>query len=130
MNEIESYRSTLQVVEKELKEAGIDGKKPFTVLARLLDAKKMTVDKYGDEHIEEDNTAQAKAVEVVLRLRRLLDNKLDDVRSQTLVVQVSPEDVNRLENITRELKQLQEKLDTDKTQKGKIIDVIPTSGGG
>ena len=121
--ELSIQESALQIVERELKAAGIEDKKPFQVLARLLDAKKMTVDKFGEEHFEDDNTAQSKALELVLRLKKLLDNKVEDIKVQAVFIQPTTADISRLESITLELKQLQERLNTNSEHKGKIIEV-------
>lgn len=102
--------------------AGITDKKPFEVLARLLDAKKMTVDKFGDEHEESDNAAQGKAVELAFRLRRFLDNKVDDVKTMSVEHKMAPEDIDRLEAIAEELKGLEKRLVGDKVQQG-VIDI-------
>ncbi len=122
MNELTLNNEVNKRINELCVEAGIDDKKPFTTLARLLTARKMTVDKFGEEHYEEDNAAQGKAVELVLRLKRLLDNKVSDVQAVSVTHNMSKEDIDRLEAISKELKGLEGRLLKDKVQQG-IIDV-------
>lgn len=56
------------VIEAELSKAGVTAEELYGCLKRGLRAKKMTVDKYGEEHIEEDYNAQHKYMMVGLEL--------------------------------------------------------------
>lgn len=120
MNELTVSKKASELIDLAFSDAGISESKPFEVLARLLDAKKMTVDKYGEEHYEEDNTAQGKAVELALRLKRLLDNKLADFGPVAVQHHLAPDDIARLEGIAKELKTLESRLNKDKVQQGII----------
>jgi hypothetical protein len=126
MNDLQINTKAQELVTQLMVEAGISDKKPFEVLARLLSARKMTLDKYGEEHYEEDNMAQGKAVELTLRLKRLLDNKVNEVAEATVTHKMSAEDISRLESIAAELKGLEKRLKSDKVQQG-IIDVTVAS---
>ncbi len=121
--EIEIQKAAAHIISAGFKSAGIKDGDEFLALGKLLKARKMTVDKFGEEHWEDDNTAIRGGVELVLRLRRLLDNKVDDIKSATVTHKIAPEDIDRLENIAAELKGLESRLLTDKIQQGEIIDV-------
>lgn len=118
----EVYKTAAHIIEAGFKEAGIKDGDEFKALAKLLTAKKMTVDKYGEEHWEDDNTAIRGGVELVLRLRRLLENKAAGIGEVAVVHKISPKDIERLEGIAAELKKLEERL-SENGQRGKIIDV-------
>lgn len=122
--EIDINKKVNEIIKEECLAVGFTDRKPFEMLAKLAKAQKMTLDKFGEEHYEEDSATQFKVAELILRMKKLVDNKTEEVRTQTLLIQVSPEDVNRLESITAELKDLQEKLQSDNSQKGKIIEVV------
>lgn len=124
MNDLQVNKRANEIITEQMESAGITDKKPFEVLARLLTARKMTVDKFGDEHYEEDNAAQGKAVELALRLKRLLDNKVGDLEPVAHVHKMAPEDITRLEAIAQELKGLERRLVADKVQQGVVIDAI------
>lgn len=125
-NEIEIQKAATQIINEGFKSAGIKEGDEFKSLAKLLTARKMTVDKFGEEHFEDDNTAIGRGVELVLRLRKLLDNKVEDIKSSTITHKMAPEDISRLESIAKELKGLEKRLVTDKVQQGEIIDVQVT----
>lgn len=122
-NDIEIYKAANQIILDGFKEAGIKDGDEFKALAKLLVAQKMTVDKYGEEHYEDDNTAIRGGVELVLRLRRLLDNKVDEIKDISVTHRMAPGDIDRLEAIAKELKGLESRLVDDKIQQGQIIDV-------
>lgn len=125
MNDLQINNRANEIITKEMESAGITDSAPFVVLSKLLNAKKMTVDKFGDEHEEEDNAAQGKAVELVLRLKKLLDNKVSDMGTPVVTHRMAPEDIVRLEAIAHELKGLEVRLNADKIQQG-VIDVSST----
>ena len=120
---IQVQKAAAHIIEAGFRSAGIKDGDEFASLAKLLKARKMTVDKFGEEHWEDDNTAIRGGVELILRLRRLLDNKLDDIKSATVTHKIDSADISRLEAIAKELKGLEARLVTDKTQNGEIIDV-------
>ena len=122
-NDLQVQKAAAHIIEEGFKSAGIKSGDEFRALAKLLKARKMTVDKIGEEHWEDDNTAIRGGVELVLRLRRLLDNKVDDIKSATVTHKIDSADIDRLEKIAAELKGLEARLVTDKTQNGEIIDV-------
>lgn len=120
--EVEVYKVASHIISAGFKEAGIKEGDEFKALAKLLTARKMTVDKFGEEHFEDDNTAIRGGVELVLRLRRLLDNKVEDMKDISVTHKLAPEDIDRLEKIAAELRGLESRLVMDKVQQG-IIDV-------
>lgn len=119
---VEIYKSAQEIIRKECEAVGITDKKPFEVLARLLESKKLTVDKFGGKHWEDDNLAQSRAVEMTLRLKKLLDNKVEDIKEVSVTHKMSKEDIDRLESIANELKGLERRLVNDRVQQG-VIDV-------
>lgn len=121
-NDVEIYKVASHIIAEGFKSAGIKDGDEFIALKKLLNAKKMTVDKIGEEHFEDDYTAIGRGVELTLRLRRLLDNKVEDVKSATVTHKMLPEDIDRLEAIAKELKGLETRLKSDKIQQGEIID--------
>lgn len=121
--ELEVYKAASHIITAGFESAGIKDGEEFVALKKLLKARKMTVDKYGEEHYEDDNTAIGRGVELTLRLRRLLDNKAEEVKSATVTHKISPEDIDRLEKISAELRGLETRLVKDKVQQGAIIDV-------
>ncbi len=124
--DLEIQKAASHIIMEGFKSAGIKEGDEFVALGKLLSAKKMTVDKYGEEHWEDDNSAIRGGVELVLRLRRLLDNKVDDIKSATITHKISSEDIDRLEKIAAELAGLEARLVTDKVQQGEIVDVTHT----
>ncbi len=121
--DLEIQKAAVHIISEGFKSAGIKEGDEFVSLKKLLTARKMTVDKFGEEHWEDDNGSIRGGVELVLRLRRLLDNKVDDVKSATVTHKIAPEDIDRLEKIAAELKGLESRLMVDKIQQGEIIDV-------
>lgn len=120
--DLEVYKVASHIITEGFKSAGIKEGDEFKALAKLLQARKMTVDKFGEEHWEDDNTAIGRGVELTLRLRRLLDNKVEEVKALSVEHRLAPGDIERLESITRELKSLESRLKTDKIQQGEVID--------
>lgn len=116
-------QSVEREINKRLKDAGIDERRPFEMLAKLANSQKMTLDKYGKEHLEEDNGTQLKVAELVLKLTGQLERRVEEVKDLSVVHKMAPEDIDRLENIAAELKGLENRLKTDKIQQGKIIEV-------
>lgn len=111
------------IVSRGFKDAGITDKKPFEVLARQLDAKKTVFDKFGNGEYEDDNQSQLKATELAFKLKRLLDVKVDEIKTATVTVQMNAKDIDRLEATSTELVALEARLHSDKSQRGKVIDV-------
>lgn len=123
MNEIEVQRAASQIIREGFESAGIKEGDEFRALAGLLVARKMTVDKYGEEHWESDNGAIGKGVELVLRLKRLLDTKVQEMGEVKVQHHLAPEDIGRLEDIAKELVNLEMRLNSDKVQRGEVIEV-------
>lgn len=122
-NDVEVYKVASKIISEGFESAGIKEGDEFKALGKLLTARKMTVDKFGEEHWEDDNTAIRGGVELVLRLRRLLDNKVEDIKDISVTHKISSDDIYRLEKIAAELRGLETRLLIDKVQQGDIIDV-------
>lgn len=122
-NNVEVYKVASNIIATGFKEAGIEDGEEFKALKKLLTSKKLTVDKFGEEHWEDDNTSIARGVELVLRLRNLLNNKVEEVKSASVEIKMKAEDIDRLENISRELLGLEKRLRDDKMQQGEVIDI-------
>lgn len=69
--------------EVALNTAGATKKVAYAKIVEKLDAKSITVDKYGEEHISDDNTTQLRASELILRLHN--DIKPDGAVTNILV---------------------------------------------
>lgn len=124
MQDIEVRKAAAHIISEGFKKVGIKDGDEFKALAKLLTAQKMTLDKFGEEHYEDDNTAIRGGVELVLRLKRLLDNKVDEIKDVSITHKMAPEDITRLESIAKELKGLERRLVSDKVQQGVIIETI------
>ena len=111
-----------EIISEGFKAAGIKSGDEFAALAKLLKARKMTVDKFGEEHWEDDNTAIRGGVELVLKLRRLLDTKVDVDIKQTTTYNFTSADIPILANISNEIKLLAERQQADATQQGRILE--------
>lgn len=122
MNDIEIHKAASQIITDGFVSAGIKDGDEFKALAKLLTARKMTVDKFGEEHFEDDNMAIGRGVELTLRLKRLLDNKVAEMGEVKVQHHMAPEDISRLEDIAKELKSLEYRLNSDRVQQG-VIDV-------
>lgn len=121
-NNVEIYKAASHIISEGFKSAGIKEGDEFKALAKLLTAKKMTVDKYGEEHWEDDNTAISRGVELTLRLRRLLDNKVDESKGPVVTHKFASEDLKVLERISADLMKLKNMQLSDPVQNGEILD--------
>lgn len=63
MNEISSTDTKIITMNK----AGATREKSWIAVANALDATKMTIDKYGEEHTEEDHAIRLRAAELIAR---------------------------------------------------------------
>lgn len=62
-------------IDKLLIAAGVDDVKAFKVLAEGLEAYKLIIDKYGDEHNEPDFNCRHKYVQTILELKGFIKQK-------------------------------------------------------
>lgn len=100
--------------ELALNTAGATKKIAYTKVVEKLDAKSITVDKYGEEHISDDNPTQLRAAELILRLH----NDIKPDGSVTVVnntVTISSDEFKRILEDDRKVRQV--------GQTGEIIDV-------
>lgn len=70
-----------------------------------------------------DMPTRHKYMQSAMELFRLVKKDVEEVKSATVVHKMLPEDIDRLEAITKELKGLEKRLITDKVQQGEIIEV-------
>ena len=94
-------------------------------LQELLNATREIKDRDGDIiDVLPDNNIQLKALGVALELLRLVSGK-DVGGTATVTHQMAPGDIERLENIAKELKGLESRLNTDTIQQGCVdADII------
>lgn len=63
MKELETVDTKIKVMIS----AGATREKSWVAVAKALNATKMTVDKHGEEHVEEDHTVRLRAAELIAR---------------------------------------------------------------
>lgn len=91
-------------------------------LNQLLNATREIKDRDGEiVDVLPDNNVQLKALGVALELLRLVSTK-EVVGTGVVTHQMAPGDIDRLENIAKELKGLEGRLMSDKIQQGETID--------
>lgn len=105
--------------ELKLNNAGATKTAAYAKIVEKLDAKSTIIDKYGDEHISDDNATQLRASELILRLHN--DIKPDGATSNVTnnVLMVSSEEMRGYIEEARRLRVVDSKQQT-----GEIIDVI------
>lgn len=105
-------------------EAGATREAAYKAVVAGLTAKKMTVDKFGDEHFEEDTTNQLRAAEIISKLNG--DIKTDiTVDNRQVHVSVGKADLAPLLEIVANVNAQLESLKRSGRQTGEIIDVTP-----
>lgn len=110
--------------EVALNTAGATKKVAYEKVVSKLDAKSLTVDKFGDEHISDDNTTQLRAAELILRLHN--DIKPDGSVTNTVVhttINVTGAEMQGYIEEARRLRVLDSKQQT-----GEIIDIVKYAG--
>lgn len=122
-NKMEVQKAAAHIIQAGFKSAGIKNDDGFVGLKKLLNARKMTVDKFGEEHWEDDNTAIGKGTELMFRLQKLLDSKVAELSEATVTHKFCPENIQDVKNLVASMNKLREEQKNDRTQQGKIIDV-------
>lgn len=110
----------LLILEKQ----GATREASYKAIASGLSATKMTVDKFGDEHFEEDHASRLRAAELISKLN-------GDLKTETVVdnrqvhINISPKDVIALTEMVKQVRGEILSLRTDGRQTGEIIDITP-----
>lgn len=108
--------------ELALQKAGATREVAYAVMVKGLTAKKMTVDKFGEEHWEEDTTNQLKASEMVSRLNGDLRNETTSVGT-VVNISVDATAVQGLMAMVSDVSAQLASLRESGRQTGEIIDV-------
>lgn len=115
--------------ELTLNKVGATKEAAYSKVVGMLSATNMTVDKFGDEHISPDNTAQLKASELILRLHGELktdltvDNRSINISTNGVTPLVIAEMIDMIKSVNVQLLGLKE----SGSQTGEIIDIEHTS---
>lgn len=123
MNSLETIpEQPLSRREIQLNTAGATKQAAYAKVVEKLDAKSITVDKYGEEHISDDNTTQLRASELILRLHN--DIKPDgSITNVVTTINVSSDEMKGYIEEARRLRQVDQREQT-----GEIIDVTKYTG--
>lgn len=113
--------------ENSMIKAGATREESYKAIVRGLTCKKMTVDKFGEEHYEDDTTNQLRSAEIISRMN-------GDLRPETMVdnrvVNISgipSEAIVSLVDMVKDVSQQLASLRVSGRQTGEIIDVDANS---
>lgn len=115
----------LAIVSKKelaLEKAGATREAAYKAVVNGLTARKMTVDKFGEEHYEEDTTNQLRAAEIISKLN-------GDIKNETVIdnrqvhISVGKEDIKPLLEIVANVNAQLAALKASGRQTGEIIDI-------
>ena len=90
--------------EVALVKAGATREKYIQKVVDKLEAKNVIVDKFGDEHIVDDNTTQLKAAEILSKLHGDSKEVLVDNRTYNTVIQASPAELAAFSEMVADVK--------------------------
>lgn len=108
--------------ELKLQKSGATREASYKAIVSGLSATKMTVDKFGIEHWEDDHTSRLRAAELVARLNG--DLKTETViDNRQITITASQADVATLLAVVSDVKLQIENLKRDGHQTGEIIDI-------
>lgn len=112
----------LETKSTQLEKSGATREASYKAIVGGLTATKMTVDKFGIEHIEDDHTSRLRAAEMIARLNG--DLKTDTViDNRQVTITIGKEDLVPLIDMVKDVnKQLLQLKDSGR-QTGEIIDV-------
>lgn len=105
----------LELMEK----SGATRASAWETVARGLTAKKVTIDKFGDEHVEEDTANQLRSSEIILRASGDIKPDGVTVNNISITPSVSLSDLQSF----KEFIEKQNSRDRSKEQSGEIIDI-------
>lgn len=109
--------------ELALKTTGATREVAYRAMVAGLEAKSMTVDKFGEEHFCEDHSARLKAAELISRLNGDLKTDVVVDNRQVTVTGVGAEAMAELVEMVRGVSLQLEALREGGQQTGEIIDV-------
>ncbi len=75
--------------------AGATRERSWTAVAEALDATKMTVDKFGEEHVEDDHAIRLRAAELIARATGDIKPDGSTVNNISITPSVSKEEMAR-----------------------------------
>lgn len=108
--------------EQAMVVAGATREEAYKAIVRGLTAKKMTVDKFGEEHFEEDTTNQLRSAEIISRMNG--DMKTDVVVDNRVVnISIGKDDLVPLMKVVEDVRIQLEGLRSNGKQTGEIIDI-------
>lgn len=111
MNDLTTIDKKLVIMET----AGATRKRSWEAVAEALSAMKMTVDKHGEEHMEEDHATRLRAAEIIARATG--DIKPDGaITNNVVTIGITAAEFRDLLNSAKQSK--------DVGQTGEIIDVV------
>lgn len=120
MNDIDE-ESKLTAMAK----SGATREAAYNALVRGLTSKKMTIDKFGDEHFEDDTASQIRSAEIISRMNGDMkaDIAIDNRRVNINMVGINKEMVEGLMAMALDVKEQLAQLRVSGQQTGEIIDI-------
>lgn len=121
MNELK----VIDTKEVAMQKAGATREESYKAIVRGLNSKKMTIDKFGEEHFEEDTTNQLRSAEIISRMNGDLkpDTVVDNRSVSINMSNVSNEILQGMLDMVKDVKGQLASLRTSGHQTGEIIDV-------
>ena len=108
--------------ELALAKAGATREASYKAMVDGLTSKRMTVDKFGDEHWEDDTTNRLKSAELISRLNGDLKES-PTVDNRSVVINVGADALAVLMEMGQDIKRQLDALPTSGQQTGEIIDI-------
>ena len=115
MNEIIEDKK-MTVMER----AGATRERSWRAVAEALVAEKITVDKFGDEHVEPDHNTRLRAAEMIAKATGDIRADTGGVTNTQINISCSKEEVNNLLTFMQSTKARESAIE----QSGEIIDVV------
>lgn len=106
-----------------LEKAGATREAAYRAIVGGLTATKMTVDKHGEEHFEEDHAARLRSAELIARMNGDLKSETEGARAQVINITISSEEVKGLVAMAADVKAQLEALRGSGQQTGEVIEV-------
>lgn len=104
--------------EASLNTAGATKKAAYAKIVEKLKATNITVDKFGDEHVSDDNSTQLRASELILRLHGDIKPDGAVINNVVTTIMVTSDEMRGYIEEARKLRTY-----NNKEQTGEIIDV-------
>jgi hypothetical protein len=122
MQELNS-ENNLSKKELALEKSGASRELAYNKIVAMTKAQVMTLDKFGGEHFAEDNNAQLRASEMILKLNGDLKDTLVDNRVYNNTVNVSAAELAVFTDIVKAMNEEIKGLRNSGRQTGEIIDI-------